>query len=180
MTASRQCSPLVRIVKTHQQIDHRGLTTAGRSNDCHTLCPGITFKFRIFDQFLLRADKKNTYMLHTQHCRLRPSEHNCILPASACLRLLLDQFKDACPHRPMAFCSSVIDAGNLIKRLGILVCIVQETGQLSDRSFVPLHGCQSSRNSHSRVHQTVYKAGGRVGDRGIRRSPAGNISEDGR
>ena len=52
----------VRIVKTHQQIDHRGLTTSGRSDDRHPLSRQ-NVQIKIFNQFLIRQIGK-IHMLH--------------------------------------------------------------------------------------------------------------------
>ena len=88
-----------------------------------------------------------------------------------CLWFLLNEFKDAA-RTGNGILKLGNHTGNLIEGLGILVCIAQETSQLSDRHSAA-HGCQCSRNSHTRVHKTVYKAGGRVCDRGKEDRPQG-------
>ena len=127
-----------------------------------TRSPGFTDQVQILNEFLIRTVSKASHPLKA-YISFHISQNFHIL-RFRCLRFFLDKFKDT-TRTGDSILKLSDDAGNLIKRFRILICIAQEAGQLSDRHSAA-HGCQCSRNSHTRVHKTVYKAGGRVGDRG--------------
>ncbi len=58
------------------------------------------------------------------------------------------------------------NAGHFVERLGVLVGIAEEAGQLTYR-HASVHGSQCAGNAYRRIHQTVNKAGQGVGKRRV-------------
>ena len=89
------------------------------------------------------------------------------------LGFFLDQFKD--PGRTGKGVLQLRDhAGNLIKRLGILVCIRKKTSKLPNRQPTPDHRKRTGK-PYSHVHQTIDKPCAGIGQRRKENRPEGTF-----
>ena len=152
-----QNTALIHVIKTHQQIDNRGFSTAGGTNNSHPLSRFYR-QVKILHQFCVRCIRK----IHMRQNHISTRIFQCLyMGRLRYLRFFLDQFKNSCRtgKRILQFCHH---AGNLIKRFCILIRITQETGQLANCK-PPANNRKRSDQSNPRVRQTVYKPGRRIG-----------------
>ena len=151
---------LIYIIESHKKVDHSGLTASGRSDDGDPLSRfyvnGNISKKRNF--FSVR--KGNTLHAYTAVCFLQLPSIWRIWLLCRCINKVKETFCTC--QRILQLCDN---AGNLIKRLGILICIVQEAGQLS-HSHTALNYCKCTKNSNCCVNKAIYKTCGRVCNRG--------------
>ena len=149
------------IIKAHQQIDQRRLSTARRPDDCYHLAL-LYVQIKIFDQLFLRCIGE-CHMLQADMshilCRKR-LRRICIRN----LRLLVNQLE-----HPTCACDCILklcdDTRNFIERLRVLVCIRQKCRELSDGHHTA-HRRKRSGQSDTCVDEAVYKARCRIRDRG--------------
>ncbi len=125
-------TPAINIIEPHQQIYDSCFSASGRSYDRDALT-GLHLEIEILYQLLLGIVGE-VYILHRdvslglcQDCRaLRIRD----------LRLLLDKLK-----HPAGTCKRCLElrhhAGNLIKRLRVLVRVAQKAGELADTDAPP-------------------------------------------
>ena len=109
---------LIDIVEAHQKIDHSRLSTAGRSDNRNTLSR-FYGKIKILDQLLLRHIGEGYIFQFYRSLYLRKLDR---IRAVRFLRLSLHQFKysGGTGDRILQLCD---DAGNLVKRLCVLIGI---------------------------------------------------------
>ena len=95
------------------------------------------------------------------HISINIRQMNCMFRFRY-LRFFINQCKYSLRtcNRILKFCHN---SGNLIKWLCVLICIAQETGQLS-YAHCTAYNCKCSGNSNSCVNQTVNKSCRRVRD----------------
>ena len=150
----------VHIIEPHQQIDHGGLAASGRPHDGHSLArPHL--QIEVLYQLPIRHIGK----MHSlqRHIALGVRQHPCPLLVRN-LRLFVYQGKN-----PARAGQRVLQLRHhprdLVEGLGILVGIAQKAGKPS-HADAPPDGHEGSEDAHSRIDQTVHKAGGRIGDGG--------------
>ena len=97
--------------------------------------------------------KGNTLHAYTAVCFLQLQSIWRIWLLCRCINKVKETFCTC--QRILQLCDN---AGNLIKRLGILICIVQEAGQLS-HTHTATHNHKSSKNPYAGVYQAIYKTG---------------------
>ena len=153
---------LIHIIETHEQIDQRRLSASGGSYDGDPPAR-LHGKVQIlYQRFLFDIRKIHMLKLHLsggafQLFRVRRVRY---------LGRLFDQFEDprrAC-QRILQLCD---DAGNVVKRLGVLVGVTQECRE-SAHGDHPSDGRQRSCQRHTGIHQIVYEPRPRVGQRRIK------------
>ena len=111
----------------------------------------------MFDQWHLTGVRK-AYILKS-HAAL-----HLIQRLSICrilrYRFFVQKMKDSSRtcQRVLKFCHH---AGDLVKRLGILIGIIQKTTQLTNGNSSLDRG-KCTENTNARIHQSVDKAGGRI------------------
>ena len=149
------------IVKAHQQIDQRGLSTAGRPDDRYHLA-FLYIQVEVFDQLFLRCvGERHVLQADMSHiiCRQRFGRLRI-----RNLRFLIDQLE-----YPARACDRILQlcdhTGNFIERLRILVRIRQKCGELSDRHHTA-HRRKCSGQSDTGIDQAVDKPGRRIRNRG--------------
>ena len=98
------------------------------------------------------------------------SQHHRV-PAVLCLGLFLNQLKDS-GRAGKSVLKLRNDAGDFIERFGVLVCIGEKTGKLSDGNPATQRR-QRAGERHARINQTVYKPGTGIGEGGKENCPEG-------
>ena len=103
---------------------------------------------------------RETYILesHTSFHMIQCLRIRCIFR----YRFLIQELEDSSRtcQRVLKLC---YHTGDLVERFGILVRIVQETAQLTNRDSSLDRG-KGSEDTNTRIHQSVDKTGGRVGN----------------
>ena len=106
------------VIKAHQQIDECRLSTAGRSDNSNSLSRFYR-QIQFFDQFLIGfVGKIYIFQIDFSGRLFKDNRIFSIL----CLGFFFNQFKNSscAGNRILQFRN---DAGNLIERFGILVCV---------------------------------------------------------
>ena len=147
------------IIETHQQIDQRRLSTAGRPDDSYHLAL-LYIQIKILNQLFLRCVGER-HMLQADMAHVTFRQWFCRLRIRN-LRFLIDQFK-----HPSRTCDRILqlcdNTGNFIKWLRILIRIRQKCRELPDRHHTAY--CRKcSRQTDSCIDKAVDKPGRRIGD----------------
>ena len=144
------------IVKAHEQVDQRGLAAAGRTNDCYTHTR-LNIHRQILNQLAIRQIREaNMLQFHFAvqmrrlQCALRIRRH----------RLFLNEFHDT-RGAGQSILKLRHHRADVIKGLGVLVGIGQKAREHTHRDITP-NGDHGAKQRHRRIHNAVYKAGGRV------------------
>ena len=109
---------LVHIVEPHQQVDHRGLAAAGGAHQGHPLA-GFDFQVEVFNEGPVLLVGKSHFP--DGHGALGVLEHPGV-GAVGGLGLLFDELKHP-PGAGQGVLQLGDHAGNLVKGLGVLVCV---------------------------------------------------------
>ena len=150
----------VHIVKAHEQVDHGRLAAAGRADDGNALT-GLDLKGEILDQGSVRrvgegdGGKRNTALRDVERFGGAGVGRLC---------RLIDELKNACGTGD-GILQLGDDAGNLVKGLGVLVGVGQETRQTADGEPARNHGKRAGKTD-ARINKGIDKARARVGQRG--------------
>ena len=152
----------VRIVEAHEKIDHRRFAAARRAyNGDAATCRYIQAEI---------ADERAVFCIGEANV----IERDLSLCGLAVLRqqfgvgrhfFAVEEFKQAvCAGERILKLGD--NAGNLVKRLRVLVCVAQKAGEHTNGEALSGHGQKSADERDRRVHNGVYEARGGVCDGG--------------
>ena len=151
----------VYVVKAHEQSDQRSFAATRRADDGNAASVRNEYG-KITDQrLILRIGEGDITDVNITFCIGK----NLCAQLIGCLRVFFYQFQETlrASHRVLKL---RYDTGDLIKGLGILICIAEEDGETADRKC---HGIgndgKRADKTDAGVYHTVYNTGSGIDER---------------